>query len=122
MIEGGKKRRDIPEIGFSLPRAALNAVVFNKRKWRRRFVTSLVRSEIERFSGAFNVEPRSSFSPSVLFFSVNSVQWNFFLYMMLCSAFTTHIQTWLRDYDRIQSFAVILIYVQVFSDLFILAK
>lgn len=113
LIEGGKKRRDIPEIGFSLPRAALNAVVFNKRKWRRRFVTSLVRSEIERFSGAFNVEPRSSFSPSVLFFSVNSVQWNFFLYMMLCSAFTTHIQTWLRDYDRIQSFAVILIYVQI---------
>ncbi|KAG5631291.1 hypothetical protein H5410_003008 [Solanum commersonii] len=42
-----------------------------------------------------------------------SVQWNFFLYMMLCSAFTTHIQTWLRDYDRIQSFAVILIYVQI---------
>ncbi|CAN4091716.1 unnamed protein product [Withania somnifera] len=33
--------------------------------------------------------------------------------MMLCSAFTTHIQTWLRDYDRIQSFAVILIYVQI---------
>ncbi|XP_055818471.1 uncharacterized protein LOC129887409 isoform X3 [Solanum dulcamara] len=33
--------------------------------------------------------------------------------MMLCSAFRTQIQTWLRDYDRIQSFAVILIYVQI---------
>lgn len=32
---------------------------------------------------------------------------------MLCSAFRTPIQTWLRDYDRIQSFAVILIYVQI---------
>lgn len=36
-----------------------------------------------------------------------------FVYMMLCTAFKTQIQTWLRDYDRIQSFAVILIYVQV---------
>ncbi|PHT59441.1 hypothetical protein CQW23_01804 [Capsicum baccatum] len=33
--------------------------------------------------------------------------------MMLCTAFKTQIQTWLRDYDRIQSFAVILIYVQI---------
>ncbi|KAK1426343.1 hypothetical protein QVD17_15014 [Tagetes erecta] len=33
--------------------------------------------------------------------------------MMLCSEFNTHIQTWLRDYDNIQSFAVVLIYIQI---------
>ncbi|KAK9068686.1 hypothetical protein SSX86_012801 [Deinandra increscens subsp. villosa] len=33
--------------------------------------------------------------------------------MMLCSELNTQIQTWIRDYDRIQSFAVILIYIQI---------
>ncbi|KAK9058520.1 hypothetical protein SSX86_023362 [Deinandra increscens subsp. villosa] len=33
--------------------------------------------------------------------------------MMLCSELNTQIQTWLRDYDKIQSFAVILIYIQI---------
>ncbi|XP_059628708.1 uncharacterized protein LOC132271374 [Cornus florida] len=33
--------------------------------------------------------------------------------MMLCSALRSHIQSWIRDYDRIQSFAVILIYIQI---------
>uniref|UniRef100_A0A5B7BZA2 Uncharacterized protein n=1 Tax=Davidia involucrata TaxID=16924 RepID=A0A5B7BZA2_DAVIN len=33
--------------------------------------------------------------------------------MMLCSALRSRIQSWLRDYDKIQSFAVILIYVQI---------
>ncbi|XP_071721201.1 uncharacterized protein [Rutidosis leptorrhynchoides] len=33
--------------------------------------------------------------------------------MMLCSELNTQIQTWLRDYDNIQSFAVILIYIQI---------
>ncbi|KAL3380013.1 hypothetical protein AABB24_000573, partial [Solanum stoloniferum] len=111
-----------PRNRLSLPRAALNAVakarLFKKRKCRRRFVP-LLRSEIERFFGPFNVEPLAGDDHPFpifsywFFFSVISVQWNFFLYMMLCSAFTTHIQTWLRDYDRIQSFAVILIYVQI---------
>ncbi|XAR59911.1 hypothetical protein NMG60_11033087 [Bertholletia excelsa] len=32
---------------------------------------------------------------------------------MLCSSFRSQIRSWLRDYDRIQSFAVILIYVQI---------
>ncbi|KAI3683442.1 hypothetical protein L1987_83945 [Smallanthus sonchifolius] len=32
---------------------------------------------------------------------------------MLCPEFNTQIQTWLRDYDKIQSFAVILIYIQI---------
>lgn len=30
-----------------------------------------------------------------------------------CPAFRTWLQTWLRDYDKIQSFAVILIYIQI---------
>lgn len=34
-------------------------------------------------------------------------------YMMLCSELNTQIQTWLRDYDKIQSVAVILIYIQI---------
>ncbi|CAK9165901.1 unnamed protein product [Ilex paraguariensis] len=33
--------------------------------------------------------------------------------MMLCSELRTQIQTWLRDYDRIQFLAVILIYIQI---------
>lgn len=33
--------------------------------------------------------------------------------MMLCSALTSHIQSWLRDYDRIQYLAVVLIYIQI---------
>ncbi|KAL4578358.1 hypothetical protein LXL04_014480 [Taraxacum kok-saghyz] len=33
--------------------------------------------------------------------------------MMLCSELNTQIQTWLRDYDKIQSVAVILIYIQI---------
>ncbi|KAK1412010.1 hypothetical protein QVD17_32930 [Tagetes erecta] len=33
--------------------------------------------------------------------------------MMLCSEFNTQIQTWLRDYDKVQSFAVVLIYIQI---------
>lgn len=33
--------------------------------------------------------------------------------MMLCPELNTQIQTWLRDYDKIQSFAVILIYIQI---------
>ncbi|KAJ0810446.1 hypothetical protein HanPI659440_Chr01g0027091 [Helianthus annuus] len=33
--------------------------------------------------------------------------------MMLCSELNTQIHTWLRDYDKIQSFAVILIYIQI---------
>ncbi|KAL8246372.1 hypothetical protein R6Q59_007588 [Mikania micrantha] len=33
--------------------------------------------------------------------------------MMLCSEFNIQIQTWLRDYDRIQSVAVIFIYIQI---------
>ncbi|XP_071690268.1 uncharacterized protein [Rutidosis leptorrhynchoides] len=33
--------------------------------------------------------------------------------MMLCPELYTQIQTWLRDYDKIQSFAVILIYIQI---------
>nr|XP_043633215.1 uncharacterized protein LOC122604385 [Erigeron canadensis] len=33
--------------------------------------------------------------------------------MMRCSEFSIQIQTWLRDYDRIQSFAVILLYIQI---------
>lgn len=32
---------------------------------------------------------------------------------MLCSSITTRIQPWLRDYDRLQSFAIILIYIQI---------
>ncbi|XP_076907568.1 uncharacterized protein LOC143564064 [Bidens hawaiensis] len=32
---------------------------------------------------------------------------------MLCSEFTIQIQTWLRDYDKIQSLAVILIHIQI---------
>ncbi|PSR86927.1 Potassium transport system protein kup [Actinidia chinensis var. chinensis] len=32
---------------------------------------------------------------------------------MLCYALRTQIQSWMRDYDKIQSFAVILIYVQI---------
>ena len=34
-------------------------------------------------------------------------------FMMLCPELNTQIQTWLRDYDKIQSFAVKLIYIQV---------
>ncbi|KAK1411066.1 hypothetical protein QVD17_37610 [Tagetes erecta] len=33
--------------------------------------------------------------------------------MMLCSEFNIQIQTWLRDYDKIQSVAVIFIYIQI---------
>lgn len=33
--------------------------------------------------------------------------------MMLCPELNTQIQTWLRDYDKIQSFAVKLIYIQL---------
>lgn len=33
--------------------------------------------------------------------------------MMRCAALRTYIRTWLRDYVRIQGFAVILLYVQV---------
>ncbi|XP_047323060.1 uncharacterized protein LOC124926801 isoform X2 [Impatiens glandulifera] len=33
--------------------------------------------------------------------------------MMLCSDLRSRIQSWLRDYDRIQSLAVILIYIQI---------
>ncbi|XP_058223228.1 uncharacterized protein LOC131332934 isoform X1 [Rhododendron vialii] len=33
--------------------------------------------------------------------------------MMLCSALTSQIQSWLRDYDRIQFLAVVLIYIQI---------
>ncbi|XP_052186935.1 uncharacterized protein LOC127797818, partial [Diospyros lotus] len=33
--------------------------------------------------------------------------------MMLCSALKSRIQSWLRDYDKIQSLAVILIYIQI---------
>ncbi|GAB4835094.1 hypothetical protein Ancab_000002 [Ancistrocladus abbreviatus] len=33
--------------------------------------------------------------------------------MMLFSSLKTRIQSWLRDYDKLQSFAVILIYVQI---------
>lgn len=33
--------------------------------------------------------------------------------MMLCLSLRGSLQTWLRDYDRIQSCAVILIYIQV---------
>ncbi|KAL9252222.1 hypothetical protein AKJ16_DCAP12994 [Drosera capensis] len=33
--------------------------------------------------------------------------------MRFCSPLKTSIQTWLRDYDKIQSFAVVLIYVQI---------
>ncbi|CAH1436493.1 unnamed protein product [Lactuca virosa] len=33
--------------------------------------------------------------------------------MMLCPELNTQIQTWLRDYDKIQSVAVILIYIQI---------
>nr|XP_043611069.1 uncharacterized protein LOC122582710 [Erigeron canadensis] len=32
---------------------------------------------------------------------------------MLCPELNTQIQTWLRDYDKIQSFAVFLIYIQI---------
>ncbi|KAA8550935.1 hypothetical protein F0562_002619 [Nyssa sinensis] len=32
---------------------------------------------------------------------------------MLCSALWSQIQSWLRDYDKIQSFTMILIYVQI---------
>ncbi|XP_076933946.1 uncharacterized protein LOC143600022 [Bidens hawaiensis] len=32
---------------------------------------------------------------------------------MLCLELNTQIQTWLRDYDKLQSFAVILIYIQI---------
>lgn len=34
-------------------------------------------------------------------------------HMMLCSALTSQIHSWLRDYDRIQYLAVVLIYIQV---------
>lgn len=34
-------------------------------------------------------------------------------YMMLCSSLRTRIQSWLRDYDKLQSCAVILLYVQI---------
>lgn len=65
--------------------------------------------------GPFNVEPLAAddhpLSHLLLLLFLRSGI--FFLYMMLCSAFRTHIQTWLRDYDRMQSFAVILIYVQI---------
>ncbi|KAK9757162.1 hypothetical protein RND81_01G144700 [Saponaria officinalis] len=33
--------------------------------------------------------------------------------MMLCSSVRTRIQTWLRDYDQLQSFAVFLLYLQI---------
>ncbi|PWA44282.1 hypothetical protein CTI12_AA527860 [Artemisia annua] len=33
--------------------------------------------------------------------------------MMLCSQFNNRVQTFLRDYDRIQSFSIILIYIQI---------
>ncbi|KAK9062478.1 hypothetical protein SSX86_019664 [Deinandra increscens subsp. villosa] len=33
--------------------------------------------------------------------------------MMRCSEFNIHIHTWLRDYDKIQSVAVILLYIQI---------
>ncbi|XP_042479929.1 uncharacterized protein LOC122060887 [Macadamia integrifolia] len=33
--------------------------------------------------------------------------------MMLCSSFRTRIRSWLRDYDKIQAVAVILIYIQI---------
>ncbi|KAH9609697.1 hypothetical protein KSS87_021426 [Heliosperma pusillum] len=33
--------------------------------------------------------------------------------MMLCSSLRTRIQSWLRDYDELQSFAVFLLYVQI---------
>ncbi|RVX13036.1 hypothetical protein CK203_009735 [Vitis vinifera] len=33
--------------------------------------------------------------------------------MMLCSSFRSRIQNFLRDYDRLQFFAVILIYIQI---------
>ncbi|XP_059428955.1 uncharacterized protein LOC132162745 isoform X1 [Corylus avellana] len=37
--------------------------------------------------------------------------------MMLCSSLRDRIQPWLRDYDSLQSFAVILIYIQIGSAL-----
>lgn len=35
--------------------------------------------------------------------------------MMLCNSLRDRLRPWLRDYDRLQSFAVILIYIQVHS-------
>lgn len=34
--------------------------------------------------------------------------------MMFCGVLKDRIQNWLRDYDRLQHLAVILIYIQVF--------
>lgn len=34
-------------------------------------------------------------------------------YIMLCSSLRTRLQSWLRDYDKLQSVAIILLYVQV---------
>ncbi|CAL5437712.1 unnamed protein product [Camellia sinensis] len=46
-----------------------------------------------------------------------SINWGFciwkFRYMMLCSALRSQIQSWLRDYDKIQYLAVIFIYIQI---------
>ncbi|KAL7199196.1 hypothetical protein ACSBR2_021476 [Camellia fascicularis] len=46
-----------------------------------------------------------------------SINWGFciwkFQYMMLCSALRSQIQSWLRDYDKIQYLAVIFIYIQI---------
>ncbi|XP_010257725.1 PREDICTED: uncharacterized protein LOC104597710 [Nelumbo nucifera] len=53
--------------------------------------------------------PRLLICYSAVFFLLHRALW----FMMPCSAFRTRIRPWLRDYDKIQSFAVFLIHIQI---------